>query len=229
MNLKSMLENAAGKFAGKAAIVMGERRVSFSELEETSNRVASALIKMGVGKGDRVVTIQSSNPEFVTVFFGIAKAGGIAVPLDSRYTAEELESLFNDCRPRVLVAENPALDKAVAALSRFPSIEHVIGMDAPISIYSGAGGKASSSAGSSTTSSAGSSTTTSSACSSTAASSAGSSAGPQPAANMLTMSNNTSRPLNLTFIIFYPPWFLHLCKTKAHQDIVSIVFLLSLL
>ena len=48
MNLKLILERATEKFAEKTAIVMGERRVSYAELEEASNRVANALIKMGV-------------------------------------------------------------------------------------------------------------------------------------------------------------------------------------
>jgi long-chain acyl-CoA synthetase len=126
MNLKSMLENSAVRFADKTAIIMGERRVSFARLEEDSNRVAHALIKMGIKKGDRVAMIQASNPEFVSIFFGIMKAGGIAVPLDSRYVADELVSLFNDCRPRVLVIENPPLESLLPALPRFDSIKHVI-------------------------------------------------------------------------------------------------------
>ncbi len=130
MNLKLILESAAERFAGKTAIVMGERRVSYAELEEASNRVANALIKMGVSKGDRVATIQSSNPEFVTVFFGIIKAGGIAVPLDARYMADELVSIFDDCQPKVLAAESPPLDSLVPALPRFNSIKHVIDLSA---------------------------------------------------------------------------------------------------
>ena len=129
MNLKSVMENAASRFAGKTAIVMGERRLSFNYLEETSNRVANALIGMGVKKGDRVATMQSSNPEFITVFFGIIKAGGIAVPLDSRYVADELYNIFQDCRPKVLVAENPPLESLILALPRFDSIKHVITFD----------------------------------------------------------------------------------------------------
>ncbi len=129
MRLKSMLENAAKRFGDKMAIVMGERRVSFARLDEDSNRVAHALIKMGVKKGDRVAMIQASNPEFISVFFGIMKAGGIAVPLDSRYIADELVSLFNDCRPKVLVIENPPLESLLPALPRFDSIEHIITFD----------------------------------------------------------------------------------------------------
>jgi len=126
MNLKSILERTAGRFAGKTAIVIGERRVSYAELEEASNKVANALIKMGIKKGDRVATLQSSNPEFVTVFFGIIKSGGIAVPLDSRYIIDELSNIFDDCQPKVLAAESPPLEKLIPALSRFDSLEHVI-------------------------------------------------------------------------------------------------------
>jgi long-chain acyl-CoA synthetase len=126
MNLRSILENAVECFAGKTAIVMGERRVSYAQLEEASNKVANALIEMGVRKGDRVATIQASNPEFVTIFFGIMKAGGIAVPLDARYVPDELASLFDDCCPKVLVAENPPLESLVTSLPRFDTVKHVI-------------------------------------------------------------------------------------------------------
>ena len=129
MNLKSILESAAERFADKAAIILGERHVSFAQIDEDSNRVAHALIKMGVKKGDRVAMIQASNPEFATIFFGIIKAGAIAVPLDSRYIADELEILFNDCRPKVLAIENPPMETLLPALSRFTSIEHIINFD----------------------------------------------------------------------------------------------------
>lgn len=130
MDLESMLERTVARFGGKTAIVIGERRVPYAELEDSANRVAHALREMGVVKGDRVATIQSSSPEFVTVFFGIMKAGGIAVPLDARYVADELVSLFDDCQPKVLVAENPPLEALVPALPRFKTIRHVIDMSA---------------------------------------------------------------------------------------------------
>ena len=121
-----MLENSARRYNKNTALVMSDRRVTFGQVEADSNRVAQALIKMGVKKGDRVATMQASNPEFVSIFFGIIKAGGIAVPLDSRYVPDELVSLFNDCRPKVLVIENPPLESLLPALPRFDSIEHII-------------------------------------------------------------------------------------------------------
>jgi long-chain acyl-CoA synthetase len=126
MNLKKILEDAAKRLPRKTAIIMGDRRVSFAQIEADSNRVARGLMKMGIKKGDRVATMQASNPEFVNIFFGILKAGGITVPLDSRYVADELVSLFNDCRPRVLVIEDPPLESLLSSLGRFDSLEHII-------------------------------------------------------------------------------------------------------
>ncbi len=128
-NLNAMLENAVRRFPDKTAILMGDRQVSFARLHEDSNRVAHALISMGVSKGDRVAMMQASNPEFVIIFFGIMKAGAIAVPLDSRYIADELDRLFSDCRPEALVIENPPLESLLPVLSRFESIKHVITFD----------------------------------------------------------------------------------------------------
>ncbi len=129
MNLKAMLDDAVRHTGGKTAIVMGERRVSYAQLGADSNRVARALVGMGVKKGDRVAMIQASNPEFASIFFGIIKAGGIAVPLDARYVGDELVSLFNDCRPEVLVAENPPLEALLPSLPRFKTIKHIIAFD----------------------------------------------------------------------------------------------------
>jgi long-chain acyl-CoA synthetase len=70
--------------------------------------------------------MQSSNPEFVTVFFGIMKAGAIAVPLDSRYVADELEILFNDCTPRVCVIEDSVLTPLLPELDRFKAVKNII-------------------------------------------------------------------------------------------------------
>ncbi len=124
-----MLDDIVRRYGDKTAIIMGERRVTYARLEEDSDRVAHALMEMGIKKGDRVAMIQASNPEFVAIFFGIMKAGGIAVPLDSRYVGDELASLFNDCRPKVLVIENPPLQSLLADLPRFSSIRHVITFD----------------------------------------------------------------------------------------------------
>lgn len=130
MNLNLMLEKTATQYAEKTAIVQGKRSVTYAELDKDSNKLANALIKLGVRKGDRVAMLLTNSPEFVTVYFGIIKSGAIAVPLDTRYKIDELTSLFGNCRPKVLVTENPFLKALVPALPRFDFVEHVIYMNA---------------------------------------------------------------------------------------------------
>lgn len=130
MNLKLMLKRAVSRYAGKTLIVSGERRVSYAEVDEASNKVASALLGLGLRKGDRVATLVNNSPEFVAIYFGIVKAGGVAVPLDVRYKADELASLFANCQPKVLVGEGSVLEPLIPDLPRFDTIEHIIDLDA---------------------------------------------------------------------------------------------------
>ena len=126
MNLKLMLEQTAKRYGGKTAVAMGDSRLSYAQLDEASNKVANALIGMGVGKGDRVAMLLPNSPEFATTYFGVVKIGGIAVLLDTKYKLPELASLFNDSQPKVLVTESPLLKPIAPSLPEFNSIGRVI-------------------------------------------------------------------------------------------------------
>lgn len=121
-----MLEETAGHYAGKTAIVLNDRRLSYAELDEASNKVANALMELGIGKGDRVAMLLANSPEFLIIYFGVVKTGAIVSPLDVKYTVHELASLFNNFQPKVLVTESPSLEPLVPALPRFESVKHVI-------------------------------------------------------------------------------------------------------
>ena len=129
LNLKLMLETIAGQYPQKAAIISGERKLSYAELDAASNKVANALLKIGVRKGDRVAMILTNSPEFVATYFGAIKAGSIPIPLDVRYKVGELAPIFDNCRPKVLVAESLLLEPLTSALPGFDFIEHVIELD----------------------------------------------------------------------------------------------------
>lgn len=130
MNLKLMLAQAVEKYGRKTAVSMGDSRLSYARLDEASNRMANALIGMGVGRGDRVAMLLSNSPEFVTTYFGVVKTGAIAVPLDTKYKLAELTSLFDDSQPRVLVAERQFLEPIASSLADFKSITQIIEVDA---------------------------------------------------------------------------------------------------
>lgn len=126
MTLKDMLEAAAQRYGDKAAIICGERRLSFAEFDRAANKMAGALEKLGVSRGQRVAMLLSSSPEFAVVYFGIVKIGAIAVPLDTKYKTGELNCLLDDCRPSVLVSESPYLDTIAPLLDKCSYIKNVI-------------------------------------------------------------------------------------------------------
>lgn len=129
MNLREALARVAREFGDKTAIVFGERRLSYREMDNASNRMAHALKELGVSKGDRVAMLVSNRPEFIIVFFGIVKLGAITVPLDTKYKYDELAALFHHSQPKVLVTESPYLEQLEPSLAAFSFIEHVIGLD----------------------------------------------------------------------------------------------------
>ncbi len=125
-NLKQMLEEIAKQHGGKTAVVFGERRLSYAELDEASNKLANALIEMGVGRGDRVVTLLADTPEFIIAIFGIIKSGGVTVRLNPRAKIEETASFIDDCQPKVMISESPVLETLMPNLNKFKSIEKII-------------------------------------------------------------------------------------------------------
>jgi len=121
-----MLEEVAQQYGAKTAIALGDQRLSYAELDEASNKVANALLELGLRKGDRVALLLSNTPDFAIIYFGIVKIGAIAAPLDTRCKFYELASLFNNCQPKILVAESPFLEPLVPDLPKLKTIEHVI-------------------------------------------------------------------------------------------------------
>jgi len=126
LNLKTMLAGLAAKYGNKPAVVCGEKRCSYSEMDTTSNRVANTFLKLGIKKGDRVFLLLENSLEYIITYFGIVKAGAIAVPVDPKYKVDEVASLIGDCQPKILVGESPILDPLIPILPSFTSVEKVI-------------------------------------------------------------------------------------------------------
>lgn len=78
-------------------------RLTFSELNARSNRIANALLARGVTKGERVALLLMNSSEFVELFFALGKIGCVAVPLNWRLVADELVFILKDSGSNKLV------------------------------------------------------------------------------------------------------------------------------
>ena len=90
------LEEAARKYPDRACTIFKGAVISYREMNERSNAVAAALVEMGVKKGDRVGIFMPNLPQFVSVYFGILKAGGVVIAVNPTYPVEEILTPVND-------------------------------------------------------------------------------------------------------------------------------------
>src|SRR4030067_2878215 len=110
MNLAENLESSAIYFPDRPAIIEGKREVSYLELDQESNCLATALMKLGVQRGDPVALCAPSSYQWLACYFGVLKAGAVAVTLPSALTTNEPYQLFDDSRPQILFTVGEKLD-----------------------------------------------------------------------------------------------------------------------
>ncbi|MDD5170397.1 MAG: AMP-binding protein, partial [Syntrophales bacterium] len=90
--LFTVLDDSAKQFPERPAIHFMDKVINYSELKELTDRLANALVDLGVKKGERVATYLSNCPQFIISDFGILKAGGTHVPCSHLHKEEELIS-----------------------------------------------------------------------------------------------------------------------------------------
>jgi long-chain acyl-CoA synthetase len=130
MNIKQALEATASKVPSKEALILDAERVTYGELDVTSNRVANALLELGMKKGTHVAMLMSHSPGWVISYFGVIKGGGVAVLLNTALKAPELDSLLRDSDSEILMTEKKFSRMLAEVLPHIPLLERVIEVDA---------------------------------------------------------------------------------------------------
>ncbi|MBU0993694.1 MAG: acyl--CoA ligase [Proteobacteria bacterium] len=118
------LDVAAKKYK-KQGLIQFNYKMTYPEVKDHADRLATALAGMGLKKGDRVATLLPTSIQFIVADFGISKAGLVHIPGSSLEPFDTLEHKFNEGTPKVLIcmAENSALAKS---LMESTSVETVI-------------------------------------------------------------------------------------------------------
>lgn len=88
----------------KAALIDAAGPISFAELDARSNRIANAMIKLGIEPGANVAFLGKNSTRYFEVLFGVHKAGAALVPLNWRLAQSELAAIMEDASPRLIIA-----------------------------------------------------------------------------------------------------------------------------
>lgn len=129
--LGRMLENRARELPEHPAIMYHGTTLTFAELDDTVNRLATDLLNRGVTKQDRIALILPTRPEYLYVWFAASKIGCSVVGLNFRYKEDEVVYMVNESKPRFLVcinsfAETDYSEFVANVKDRCPSLETFI-------------------------------------------------------------------------------------------------------
>ena len=125
-NLYQLLTDTATVHPKRIAIQYGERRIPYHELHQRTDLVAEHLIRSWhLKQGDRIAVLLPNIPEFCELLLAAAKAGVIAVLLNTRLTADELFYMIEHSGSRVLFYDLAFAEKADLLQQKFPHVRFV--------------------------------------------------------------------------------------------------------
>ncbi|MFF9555739.1 long-chain fatty acid--CoA ligase [Streptomyces albus] len=130
MNLGRYVRRTAGHQPDAEAVVCGPVRLTYAELDDHSDRLAVALRRLGMDRGDRVATLAANRAELVVTEVALYKAGLTRVPINARLGTAEITHLLRESEARVLLSDAAHLDAARAAVPG-TGVETVLGYDGP--------------------------------------------------------------------------------------------------
>jgi amino acid adenylation domain-containing protein len=102
-SIKELFEEQVARTPSGEAVVCGEQRLTFAELNARANRVAWRLRELGVGPSTLVGVLMEKSIDLLPAVLGVVKAGGAYVPLDPLYPADRLQFMVADAKPAVLL------------------------------------------------------------------------------------------------------------------------------
>ncbi len=100
-----MVLSAAGRLGPAEAVVDGPLRLSFAELADRVRVAAGAFASLGIGRGDRAAIWAPNSAEWIIAAFGLLTAGGVLVPVNTRFKAEEASDIIRRSGARAVLVQ----------------------------------------------------------------------------------------------------------------------------
>jgi len=106
MNLTSILPQVVKLYPEKKAVVCNDKEFTYKQFDSRVSKLANALLKSGISKGDKVAVIHKNCHYFLESYFGVMHTGAVVVPLNHYLSANELAFILKDSETKLLIAEN---------------------------------------------------------------------------------------------------------------------------
>jgi long-chain acyl-CoA synthetase len=125
MNIYEFLENSAKEFGSRTAIWFVKNKISYKKLLELVERLATALIELGLKRRDVVALMMPNFPQFIIGYYAILRAGGIVTCCSVLHTEHELAYQLNDSGAEIIIAWDNQVEKIQKVKDR-TRLRHII-------------------------------------------------------------------------------------------------------
>jgi acyl-CoA synthetase (AMP-forming)/AMP-acid ligase II len=125
-NLADLLEILAGAAPDRPALVAGDERRSYGELNARASRVGHHLAAAGVRPGEHVAILAYNRAEWIESMLGIFKVRAVPIPVNFRYVAAELRHVLSDSDSVALIGERSLLARVQEIRDELPELRHVV-------------------------------------------------------------------------------------------------------
>jgi long-chain acyl-CoA synthetase len=122
-SVTQVFDEATEREPGRAAVVFYGRTLSYRELRDATDRLACALGRLGVRKGDRVALYLLNSPQFIIAYFAALKCGATVTPISPVYTSHEVRYQLEDSGARVVICQDILYEKVAKS---GVALDHVV-------------------------------------------------------------------------------------------------------
>src|ERR1700734_2266150 len=126
LNIADLAEHAIDAVPERVALICGDEKLTYAELEDKANRLAHYLIDRGVKKDDKVGLYCRNRIEIVIAMLGVVKAGAILVNVNFRYVEAALKNLCENSDMVALVHERRYADRVANVLPETPNVKTIL-------------------------------------------------------------------------------------------------------
>lgn len=133
--VQHFLENSAARLPDKVALICGDQRLTYKEINQGADQLAAHLIDVGgIKRQDRVAIFLDNSAESVIALFGILKAGAIFIMLNASLKAKKLNYILKDCGARTLIAHFSKAQIIKDAIRGVPELKDLVWVGNPLSL-----------------------------------------------------------------------------------------------
>jgi acyl-CoA synthetase (AMP-forming)/AMP-acid ligase II len=128
-NIADLFERAVDAVPDRMALVCGDRRLTYRQMDDEANQLANHLLSEGFGHGDHIGIYGQNTAEWLIAMVAIFKIRAVPININFRYVEDELAYLFDNADLVALVHDREYIDRIAAVTAKVPGLRHFIMID----------------------------------------------------------------------------------------------------